>query len=464
MSGTGIAVMAGLGLFGLALGLGYAVAVGETDAFYVAAAVIGALAVMFDYRVGAVLLIVLLPMGATYFVPHNVLGIPSLNPFNVILLATLGSFALREKMTGLVPRPLLWLFIVPILIGGLIGAPNASKIPLAIGTLTFNDAGSYFREVAVRPLLIVLSVLLVGAAAARSQKPERFIIPIMVAVWVLALLQIGLILHAGVRIGFLSTAESRAFYDDMGLHANDLGRIFAIAYGLMLFMWWETRQSTLKTALFLTMGLAALAMVLSFSRGAFLGFFAINALFLLWKFNSRTFGLALLVAAFVTVAAPEFVWSRITFGFDSGDPNRISADRIEGIWLPLLPEIWKSPIWGHGLASTMYSYPMITGGMIPVSHPHSAYLEALLDTGIIGFGLMLAYYIHVWRGFRALGSNAYLTPELRAFFQGATAALVCFFITGWVGSSFRPESEFCFLWVAIGIMYGVQRRTRAAAS
>ena len=460
-----IGLLIGLGLFGLAMALGYAVAVGEVQAFYVALAAVGAIAVMFDYRIGAVLLILLLPMGATYFMPHSVLGIPALNPFNVLLLATLFSFALRGRLTNLAPRSLVWLLVVPILAAGFIGAQHAHKIPLVLAAeLTFTDAVGYFREIAVRPLLMVVAVLLVGAAAARSQKPERFIIPMMVAIWILALLQITLILASGVRIGFLASVESRAFYDDMGMHANDLGRIFAVAYGLLLFVWWEARPGAFKNALFLTCGIAALAMVLSFSRGAFLGFFAINALFLLWKFNARTVGLALLVLAFLAIASPQFLWDRITMGFDSGDPNRVSADRIEGIWLPLLPHLLGSPIWGNGLGSIMWSIPMLTGSMLPVSHPHSAYMEALLDMGVVGLGLMLAYYWHVWRGFRALGSNAFLTPELRAFFQGATAALVCFLITGWFGSSFRPDSEFCFLWLAIGMMYGVQSRTRSAAN
>lgn len=458
-----IGLLLGLGLFGLAVALGYAVAVGEVAAFYVALAAVSAIAVMFDYRIGAILLILLLPMGATYFMPHSVLNIPALNPFNILLLSTLFSFMLREKLAGIAPRQLLWLLVAPILLAGLIGAPHAHQIPVVLATqLTFTEGAGYFREIAVRPLLMVLAVLLVGAAAARSQKPERFLIPIMAAIWILALLQISLIVASGVRIGFLATTESRAFYNDMGLHANDLGRIFAIGYGLLLFVWWETKQPALKTALFFTCGIAALAMVLSFSRGAFLGFFAINAMFLVWKFNSRTVALALLVVAFLAIASPEYLWNRITMGFASGDPNRVSADRIEGIWIPLLPHIWDNPVWGNGLGSTMWSTPMLTGGMLPVSHPHSAYLEALLDMGVVGLGLMLAYYFHVWRGFRALGSNAYLSPELRGFFQGATAALVCFFITGWVGSSFRPDSEFCFLWIAIGMMYGIQRRTRIA--
>ena len=51
---------------------------------------------------------------------------------------------------------------------------------------------------------------------------------------------------------------------------------------------------------------------------------------------------------------------------------------------------------------------------------------------------------------------------MRGFFQGATAALLCFAITGWAGSSLRPSAEFAFLWVAIGMMYGMLARKPAA--
>ena len=106
-------------------------------------------------------------------------------------------------------------------------------------------------------------------------------------------------------------------------------------------------------------------------------------------------------------------------------------------------------------------YAMLTGEMMTVSHPHNAFLEAYLDMGIVGLALLLYYYLHVWRGFRALGSNAYLSPEMRGFFQGATAALVVFFVTAMAGSSLRPDSEFGYLWLAIGMMYGMLARRPA---
>ena len=458
-------ILVAIGLIAFGAACGTMLAHGEIDAFFVSMSLILGIAVLADFRIGAVLLIMLMPTGATHLLPHGLMGIPGLNPVSVLVLATLVSAVMRRQLRGLLPRPVLLLYILPILFAGLIGMPHVHEIaPFFFDgdAINFTDAGGYFREMAVRPLLIVVVALLVGMAAAKAQKPERFITAMMVSVWLMALIELGFILFSGVRLGLLASSASRAFFDELGLHANALGRLFAVAYGILLFVWWECKNPKLKTALFFTLGIAALAMVLSFSRGGFLGFFLVNALFLMWKFNARTVALALLAAAFVSVLAPEYLWNRLTFGFDA-DANAVSADRIEGIWKPLLPELWNSVFIGNGLGSIMWSKPMQYGAMLPVGHPHNAYLEAFLDMGIVGLTLLLAYFAHVWRNLRALGSNAYLSPEMRGLFQGATAALIAFFVTGMTGSSLRPGAEFAFLWLAIGLMYGMLAR-RAAAS
>jgi O-antigen ligase len=154
------------------------------------------------------------------------------------------------------------------------------------------------------------------------------------------------------------------------------------------------------------------------------------------------------------------IWARLTLGFNEG-ANAVSADRINGLWLPLLPELWKSPLWGNGLNSILWSFPMQNGVIDPVGHPHNAYLEAMLDMGIVGLGLTLAYFAHVWKGFRALSKDAALSPEMRALFQGATACLCAFFLTCLVGGSLRPGAEAAYLWIAIGLMYGMLARRPA---
>jgi O-antigen ligase len=238
--------------------------------------------------------------------------------------------------------------------------------------------------------------------------------------------------------------------------------VFVTAYALLLFAWWETKHEKAKMALFVALGMLSIGIVLTFSRNAFLGFFLVNGLFLIWRFNAKKLGLALLGAAVAVALAPDAVYRRLTYGFDSGSADAVSAGRIEHIWLPLIPDALQSPVWGQGLDSIMWSHAMTSGSMLFVGHPHNAYLQAILDMGLIGLGLIVVYYFTVWRGFRALGSNAYLSPTMRGFFQGACAALVAFAVAGMTGGSLRPQPENVPLWIAIGIMYGLLARRPAS--
>jgi O-antigen ligase len=186
-------------------------------------------------------------------------------------------------------------------------------------------------------------------------------------------------------------------------------------------------------------------------------------LFLLWRRSPKTLILFGLLAMGALLLLPEAVYDRVTTGFGHGaaDPVAISAGRIEYIWLPLLPEIPKSPIFGHGLGSILWSEPMRRGAgvtILAVGHPHNAYLQALLDMGIVGLILLCAYFVHVWKGFRALSVDRALDPILRGFYAGAAAGLVSLLISYFTDSSLMPVPEQVFLWLAIGMMYGQRAR------
>ena len=455
------------GLLAFAVACGVSLALGELEALYLTMSVALCFAILGDFRIGAVSLILMLPLQDTNLVPHAMMGITGLNPSNLLMFATLVSFLVRgrlQKGGPFVPASLGWLYLLPIAVAAAIGAPHAADIPSTFyerELIHFTNALGYLRDIFVRPLFLVLIGLLAGAAAARSQKPERFIIAIAVSVWFISAVVIGYVIYIGVPINTLSAPTEREFLAPIGVHANGVGRVLAAAYALLLFPWWETKNAGLKLFLFITMGVLAFALMLTFSRGAFTGFIVVNLLFLAWKLNLRTVGLAALALAVVALFMPGYVIDRVMVGFDSGDANDVSAGRLEGIWLPLLPEVFKSPIWGNGLGSVMWLLPQQLGAMLPVTHAHNAYLEALLDMGVAGLAMLLLYFWTVWRGFRALGSNPWLSPEMRGFFQGGAAALACFLVTGWAGSSLRPDADFSYLWLAIGLMYGMIARRPA---
>ena len=80
----------------------------------------------------------------------------------------------------------------------------------------------------------------------------------------------------------------------MGMHANTLGRIHLSALALLLFVWADCTQPRMRLFLMLTLGVVAMALLLTFSRAAIGGAALVGVLFLIWKFNVRNFSLALL--------------------------------------------------------------------------------------------------------------------------------------------------------------------------
>jgi O-Antigen ligase len=457
-----LALVAGLVLFGAVWGS--IVAFAELNALYLCIALIGCAFILLDFRIGVVLLILLLPISGSHVFPHAMFGITGLNPANLLLVGTLASCLLRwlfdRTRSRVVPRPLLWLYIVPILAAGALGSRHVGDIApsfFVFGMVDFHDVAGYLSEQVFRPLLTVVFALLVGAAVLRSEKPERFLIPALISVWVMGAMVIVLVSDSGVALKQLAgSGQARDFLSVLGLHANDLGRLYVIAYALVLFTWAEAKDAGLRLVLLASMGLLVVALVLTFSRGAFFGFFVVNVLFLLWRRNAKTLIFIGLMAVLGLLLLPDAVYDRVTTGSGEG-LNAVSAGRVEWIWLPLIPEVLRSPIYGNGLGSILWSEAMHRADgvtILPVGHPHNAYLRALLDMGIAGLVLMCAYFAHVWKSIRELSVDPALSPTLRGFYQGAAAGLLTFLVTSFTDSSLTPVPEQIFLWLAIGMMYG----------
>ena len=453
--------LVGFALLGILWGV--VVAVAELNALYLCISLIGCIFILLDFRIGVVLLILLMPISHSYIFPHAMLGVTGLNPLNLLLIGTLGSYLLRELSDGkprhFIPRPLFWLYIVPIAIAGALGSLHVEDIARVFfmnELLEFNDAAGYIRDLVVKPLFMVVFALLVAAAVSRSEKLEKFLIPALISIWVMGSMVIVFVLVSGVGISVLGLSTSREFLSPLGMHANELGRLYAIAYALLLFTWAESKNAQIKLMLLASMGLVVVALVFTFSRGAFFGFIAVNLLFLLWRRNAKTLIFIGLLAAAALLVLPGAVYDRVTDGYGRG-LDAISASRIGLLWLPLFPELLRSPVYGNGIGSILWSDAMRRGAgvsILMVTHPHNAYLQALLDMGLAGLLLLGAYFVHVWRRFRALSIDAALSPELRGFYQGAAAGLASFLIAGISDSSLTPVPEQAFLWLAIGMMYG----------
>lgn len=453
--------LAGIALLGALWGA--VVAVAGVNALILCVALIGCAFVLYDFRIGVVLLILLMPISTSPLMPSAMLGITGLNPLNLLLLGTLASCLLHGltdgSLRGFLPRPLLWLLIVPMLAAGALGAQHVGEIVPAFHTydlIAFHDVAGYLRDLVAKPLLMVLFALLVGAAVSKSTQPEKFLLPALLSIWVVGLSVLAFVAQSGVALHQLASSNAREFLSTLGMHANDQGRFYALAYALLLFAWAEAKGPGLRMALVASMALMVTALVLTFSRGAFGAFLLVNLLFLFWRRSVKTLVLFGLTASIALFALPAEVYERLATGEGEGI-DAISAGRIDWLWVPLLPEVMRSPVYGSGLGSILWSQPMRVGGgesVLLTTHPHNAYLQALLDMGALGLVLLCAFYAHVCRRFWKLGADPALDPALRGFFLGAAAGLLGFLVSSITDGSLLPRPEQALLWLAIGMMYG----------
>lgn len=454
----------GIALLGALCGV--ALAAGGLTAFYLCASLLACGFVLADFRCGVVLLILIMPIsGSATLFPHEMFGIVGLNPLNVLLAVTCCSWLLHAFADGslsrFLPRPLVCLYVVPILVAGAIGTRHIHEIAptllVVYQGLNFPDAASYLQEMVLKPLLMVVFALLVAAAAAKSARPAGFLLPAVISMCTMAAFVPVYVAQSGIGLQELASADERTFLSALGLHANDLGRLYASAYALLLFTWAEARDVPQRWLLLAALGLAVVAAVLTFSRGAFVELAVVSALYVLWRRSPRTVVCAAVVAVAALVLAPAALYERLATGEGAG-LDAISAGRVNGLWLPLLPDVLRHPLFGNGVGSILWSEAMRRGQTLMVTHPHNAYLQALLDMGLIGTILLCAYFVHVWQGLRELGKDPRREPALRGFFQGAAAALLGMLVSDFTDSSLVPRPEQAFLWLAIGLMYGEHAR------
>ena len=455
-----VGIVAGAGL--LILFWGLAIAVAEVNAVLLFASLLACLFILLDFRVGVVLLIVLMPLSQSALFPRQMAGVTGLNPINLLLVATFGSYLLRaladRGLKRFLPPKLFWLYLVPFFVAGLLGSRHVGEIAPSVyfyEVVEYHDAIGYLRDVVIKPAFIVLFALLVGGAVMRSREPEKFIVPAMVSIWTMGLLVVVFVGISGFTLDRLSSV--RQSLSGLGLHANDLGRLYATAYALLLFTFAATERKGLKLALVASMLLVVVALVLTFSRGAFFGFIVVNGLYILTRRDPRGFLFGAVMVSGLLFVLPGTMWDRVMAGF-GGDLNALSAGRTGEIWLPLLPELWRSPLIGNGLSSILWSDAMRAERILQVGHAHSAYLQTLLDMGLIGLTLLLAFFGFLLRDFWRASRDKSLSPTLRGFFEGAAIGLVSFLIAGFAGSALTPCAEQSFLWLAAGMLYGMRRK------
>ena len=237
------------------------------------------------------------------------------------------------------------------------------------------------------------------------------------------------------QTGDISTHDARIAGRIKGLfeNSNDLAMHLvsmipiAIALGL-------SKAGLLRKLVF--WGAAALmvgAVVVSFSRGGFLGLIA--AVFVLarrlGKRSKGTTTAALVLGAIMLVAlAPGAYSSRLATIFNStADLTASSSQRTEvlkrSIWVAL-----RYPLFGVGIGNSPHKMPRNLG-------THNAYTQVAAEMGMAGLVVYVMFMVYPFRRLRLIENESDLNPERRRFYYlaiGLQAALAGYMVSSFFGS------------------------------
>ncbi len=140
-------------------------------------------------------------------------------------------------------------------------------------------------------------------------------------------------------------------------------------------------------------GLQGIGLILSSSRGAWLGF-AISFCVLAVLYDWRMLPLGLAAGGLGLALAPQVLLKRLISSFSMTDSS--NAYRLF-IWRGSLAMLKANLLRGVGLGAESFSkvYPEYMIIQTPAPHAHSTFLEFLIEVGLLGFIAMACFFV-IW--------------------------------------------------------------------
>ena len=255
---------------------------------------------------------------------------------------------------------------------------------------------------------------------------------------------------------------------DIGLMAIDMSMLLAGCFWSLLTVIVLTFKSTsARLGGSVLLGIIFLGMALCHSRGSYIGFVAAGMSLGIARWPKMLLimpiGFAGLFALMPAIPARLGMGIGVAdvSGGTSQNWDEITAGRVTDLWPVAIDAFGKSPLLGYGgyaCSRTQIRDRWIeTGGGAP-SHPHNAYLEVLLDMGIIGFLPAMVLY----GGILAITLRLFRVRDdpLAAAVGGMGLAMITTLLVTAMGcQSFYPSQSTILYWCiwALGLRFAVER-------
>src|SRR5262245_14056203 len=285
-----------------------------------------------------------------------------------------------------------------------------------------------------------------------------------------------------LRLVFLYVGAFAAVHQGMGPAGGDgaqdenyVGMMMAMAIPLTYFPMLRARGFFKKLIFSGMLVVFVTALIVGFSRGAFLGLCAVG-LYCIWRSPYRVAALAV-VAASVVVASfllPSGYWKEMK---TSADTNEATADLRLQAWAIAFREFKDHPILGVGPGNFIWNMgPYVTEEQIEhIGHPMagtmvtlSLYFELLADLGLVGVGLVggicgstVRDLVKIRGRFRRRGIElerrnrgaAESARDIAAAADGILGSFMAFLVC----SAFISTFYMTYLWVWVGLALGLKQ-------
>ena len=411
---------------------------------------------------GLVMLVAVLEMPD---VPRSMFGIEGLNFFNLLLLNVTVAWMVaryRENLKTDVPAhltTLLLIYLAIVLISFYRLYENRVYMIQTYG-LTYTT-GSLISEYLINTLKWALpGVMLYDGCRTRERTIlallSIIVIYLFLGAMVVKVMPLGAALLSGDELQRLAL---RLLVSRTGYHRVNLSMMLAGASWAVLALRGLTSDRRLHLLAILASICVLYAQSLTAGRAGYAAWAATGLVLCVYRWRAY-----LLVAPVIVVALVLFMPSvsdRILFGVTQDEFSSsvtlndydLTSGRIV-IWPAVIDKIRQGPLFGFGRMGMWSTGVVVYTALIlteDFGHPHNAYLEWMIDNGIIGFIPVMAFFavvlFHALRLFRDRRSGLFMAAG------GVAAALVLGLLCAAMGSqTFYPVEGTVGMWCAIGVM------------
>jgi O-antigen ligase len=421
-------------------------------------------------------LIVLMAVLEHKDVPRTIFDVPGLNPWNLVFFIVLMAWMVQRQREQLrwdipkVPATLLLLGVGVLLFGAARLAADRQHLidELSITGLLSDYVFNPMKWVVVGLMLFdgcrTRRRLVLGLASILAL---YFLISLQVIRWVVP--------SGALDGGELSSYTVRMLQRETGYHRNDLSTMLAGASWALLAMLPLVRSTRDKVGILLPSFVVLFAQVLTGGRGGYLAWCSVGLTLGLVRWRRYLVLAPLIVSLFLSLvpSAADRALQGLTQNRENGsgeiDLEEFTAGR-NLLWPQVIDKIWDAPLIGYGRAAMQRTglsawYAASQGGEgALIHHPHNAYLEMLLDNGIVGLLVALALYGYLLTTALSLvrdrGNSVFLAVG------GLALSLILAQLVGsFTGQSLYPREPTVGMWCAIGLLLrvSVERSTSTRA-